>query len=183
MINIQSSLFTDPNSILAAIGAGSSEAEMPSPYTALVWAFLAALVLAIGISFVWALWRSPSKIDRLLRKKKLGLPELRDRVSLRGSDWLVGFIPAGFSSLSLAAACYYYLPKDSFIGHPLWLVIVNSWKTSTSLFSDYHPMPYGMLIAFLLGWYIGRLIGIGLGRRRGAKRVLISSRVHQPVEA
>ena len=179
-------IYQFPADFYTAAGCGKlniiAELDMTGSYVPLVYAFVISFLLAAFILGLWIWWRSPKKIQKLLRLKGLGLPELRDYFHLRKRDWLLSFLVALVFSLILTAVFYSLLGNEAYEGLPWWVMLSTSLMSSQTVFGVYHPMPYGVLGTVFLGIMLGRLCGLAIGKKYGAERVLISSRLRKPLK-
>lgn len=148
---------------------------------------LLAVVVSLGVawacSYGLALWHSPSKILGCLRNKGIGLREIRDEIKVGVGTFAFALLLALLVTAALAFAFYATLYQQSYMRYPWWAPLVNSWLSSNDLFPDYRPMPCGVLLGTFVGWSVGLLIGIFMGRRKGAAGILLTSRLHKPLKA
>jgi hypothetical protein len=159
-----------------------AELDMTGPYGPLIWALVITIALAAFVSGWWTWWRSPARIQKLLRRDGLGLIELKDHFHLCFSDWLWSFLIALALTIALFVSFYFLLIKDEYLDLDFWNMLANSMMHNNTVFSEYHPMPYGILIAVVCGLTLGRLLGLAFGKNLGAKRVLLTSRLHRPLK-
>lgn len=155
---------------------------MTGSYGPLIWAFAITFSFAACLSGLWTWFRSPALTQNLIRRKGLGLIELRDYFHLRPGDWFWSFLFALIITFTLSISFYLLLSRDEYQGLPFWVMLTTSMFSSQTVFSEYRPMPYGILAAVLLGITLGRLLGLSMGKKLGAKRVLVTSRLRDPVK-
>jgi hypothetical protein len=107
----------------------------------------------------------------------MGLIELRNEFHLRLRDWVLSFGIAFVLTGIVFTIFYLFLHKAEYEGLPFWVMLTTSIMTSGTLFGEYHPIPYGILASVLMGGTIGLLLGLAFGKKIGAKRVLLTSRL------
>ncbi len=155
---------------------------MSGSYGPLVFAFILTFLLISGISILWLVWRTPSRIQNKLRLQGYGMLDLKSSLCVTGWDYLYSILTASVFTIATFALLFYTLNKPEFTGLPFWVWLTSSKMMSMTVFGAFHPMPYGVLVALFFGLFGGRLVGISVGKKLGAKRVLITSRIHNPVK-
>jgi hypothetical protein len=163
-------------SVLAAV-------KIQGSFTPVNVALTIALVLGWGFAFGLSWWRSPSKIRRCLRNKGMGLPELRDELRLGAGTFLLALAISLLVTVALAFFFHSTLYQQSYMIASWWAPLTGSWLASDTLFSEYRPMPWGVLLGVFIGWILGQMVGIWMGRRKGAAGILLTSRLHKPLKA
>ncbi|PAW67773.1 MAG: hypothetical protein B9S30_06725 [Verrucomicrobiia bacterium Tous-C5FEB] len=151
--------------------------------TPVIISLVFALILAWGAAFGLSWLLAPSKIRHSLRNKGMGLPELRDKLRLGAGTFLLAIGISLLMTLALAFLFYSTLYQQSYMGSALWVPLTNSWLSTDILFSNYRPMPWGVLLAFFTGWMVGHMLGIGMGRRTAAAGFLLTHRLYNPVKS
>jgi len=151
-------------------------------YSPLVWSFASTFALFACISGLWVWWRSPKRIQKYLRKDGLGLLELKELSHIRARDWIWSCMIALLLTALLSVIFYNTLYREVYQGLPWWVMLTNSFLSEDTFLGIYHPLPYGILGAVLLGIVTGRILGLAIGRKTGLKRVLITSRLRDPVK-
>lgn len=151
--------------------------------TPVIISFVLALILAWGATFGLSWLCCQSKIRHSLRNKGLGLPELRDKLRLGAGTFLLAIGVSLLMTFALAFFFYATLYQQAYMDYAWWVPLTNSWLSTDTLFSNYRPMPWGVLLAFFTGWIAGHMFGIGMGRRRAAASFLLSHRLYNPVKS
>jgi len=156
--------------------------DMSGSYAPLIWAFVITFALTACVTGFWTWCCAPARIQKRLRKDKMGLIELKNEFHLRLRDWILSFVFAFVLPVILCITFYILLHRAEYEGLPLWVMLTTSMMTSGTFFGEYRPMPYGILAAVFVGFFFGQLLGLAFGKKLGAKRVLISSRLRDTVK-
>ena len=159
-----------------------AELDMSGPNGPLIFVFLITFLLMLGISIMCLAWRTPARIEKKLIKESFGMLDLKSYLCVSGWDYLWSFLIASVFTMATFTLFFYTLNKSEYTGLPFWVWLTSSKMISMTVFGTFHPMPYGVLLALFFGLCIGRVMGISVGKKLGAKRVLLTSRIHNPVK-
>lgn len=152
-------------------------------YWPIIITLFLAFALAFSVALLWSWFLTPSKIRSHLRRRLASLGDLQSRLC---QGWLARtctFLIALIISVGLGYLCFRLLHETAMsdtappLMRTISMALRDSWLSKNFESDVYRVVPFGALIAFVVGSYLGWMIGIAFGRNLALRRFLITQKL------